>query len=84
MAETHFKAALKEAEKESPENKYIDYALSNLGITYMLLDRYDEAEAIFQRDIAVAEKVYGPRSDDAEFAKSMVQKVQLLRQNKGH
>jgi tetratricopeptide (TPR) repeat protein len=83
-AETHFKAALEEAEKESPENKYIDYALLELGETYMFLNKYDEAEAIFQRDVAVAEKVYGPESDDAEWAKSMIKKVQLLKQNKDH
>src|SRR2546423_4158057 len=39
-AETHYKAALKEAEKKSSENEHVAYALHELGFTYLFLERY--------------------------------------------
>ncbi len=63
-AETQYKAALKEAEKRSPENAFAVDALHHLGVTYIEANRYYDAEATFQRQVAVAEKVYGPESQD--------------------
>jgi tetratricopeptide (TPR) repeat protein len=81
-AETYFNAALKEAEKESAENKYIADALLELGGTYILLKKYDKAEEAFQRQIAVAKKVYGPESNEVESGSLRIEEIHELRQNK--
>lgn len=75
-AETHFNAALEEAEKNSPENEYMALALQGLVITYMRLDRYDDAESTCLKLIAVSEKVDGPESARAESARSMMEIIQ--------
>ena len=77
-AETHYKAALKEAEKKSSENIYIVYVLRELRGTYILLERYDDAEAAVQREVAVIEKVYGPESPEAESVRSIAESVRSI------
>jgi tetratricopeptide (TPR) repeat protein len=81
-AETYFNAALNEAEKESSENKYIDDALFKLGVTYLLFEKFDEAEAAFLRQLAVAEKIYGPESEEAERDRQMIKKIHEWAQQK--
>ena len=78
-AETHYKAALKEAEKKSPENIYIRYALLQLMGTYIVLMRFEDAEATVQREVAVTEKVYGPESPEAEATRSRAESVRKMR-----
>ena len=54
-AEKNFKLALKEAEVAGPSNLKVAEALQNLGVIYDETKRYDEAEAVYKRALAIRE-----------------------------
>jgi|GEM_PF-3613575 len=61
-ADNHYRLALAEAEKGGKKTPLVQVALASLGTNYLAWGKYDEAESAYKRQVAVAEKVYGPDS----------------------
>ncbi len=56
--------ALREAEKFEEQAPRLTTSLNNLALLYLGQDRFAEAEPLFQRSLAIAEKVLGPEHPD--------------------
>ncbi len=61
-ADNHYRLALAEAEKGGKKTPLVQVALASLGTNYLAWGKYDQAESAYKRQVAVAEKVYGPDS----------------------
>jgi hypothetical protein len=59
VAEKEYKAALAIAEEDGPDNNLVQTATGYLGINYLAQRKYPESETAYQRQIKVAEKLYG-------------------------
>ncbi len=53
-------AALKEAEKFGDQDPRLATSLNNLAELYRAQGKYEQAEPLYQRALAIAEKVLGP------------------------
>ncbi len=60
QAETHFKAALKEAETFSPDDWRLTLTLGNLAEIYRVQGKYPEEEPYLKRLLEIGEQIYGP------------------------
>ena len=63
-AEELFLAALKEAEKFGGQDPRLPHSLKNLASLYYMQGKYSEAETLYQRALAIDEKVLGPEHPD--------------------
>ena len=59
-AEKQFTAAVKEAEGFEPQDPRLATSLNNLAALYRTKGRYAEAEPLYKRALAIAEKALGP------------------------
>jgi tetratricopeptide (TPR) repeat protein len=59
-AEKAFKAAVELAENLPPGDENMILALGRLGNAYGMLQKYDDAEAAFHRQLTIIEKTFGP------------------------
>ena len=76
-AERLLSAAVDEAERFGPENRLLPRVLVNLAGLYRTLGRYADAEAVYDRALAVAEASVGP--DDPMLAMVLENYALLLR-----
>lgn len=60
QGERMLKAALKVAEEWGPKDPRLGVTLNNLARLYQTQGRFDEAEAVFKRALAIAESERGP------------------------
>ena len=63
-AEKQWLAALQEAENFGPEDPRLATSLNNLAVLYRAQAKYAEAEPLYQRALAIQEKVLGPEHPD--------------------
>ncbi|MEE8122974.1 MAG: tetratricopeptide repeat protein, partial [Alphaproteobacteria bacterium] len=63
-AEKQWAAAVKEAEGFGPEDPRLATSLDRLATLYQAKGSYTEAELLFQRSLAIDEKVLGPDHPD--------------------
>ena len=63
-AERQYKAALAVAEEDGPDNYLVQTASHYLGINYLAQKKYAESEIAYQRQLKVAEKLYGTESPE--------------------
>ena len=63
-AEKLLKAALKEAENFGPDDQRLATSLSNLAVLYKTQGKYAQAEPLYQRSLAIREKVLGSEHPD--------------------
>ena len=63
-----------------PDHPDVATALNNLAALYSRLERYDEAEPLLRRSLAIREKVLGP--DHLEFAHAFFNLAALYRKQK--
>jgi len=66
VAERHFLACLKHAEKLGTQDNRLALALLNLGGTYMLLERNDKAVPLLERALEIYQNTTGPAPDRQE------------------
>ena len=59
-AEKHLAAAVKEAEGFGPQDELLAASLQVLGLVYQDQGKYDEAELLNKRALAISEKAWGP------------------------
>ncbi|MCH8267055.1 MAG: tetratricopeptide repeat protein [Acidobacteria bacterium] len=59
-AEKQFLAALQEAENFGPEDPRLATSLNNLAVVFRAQGKYEEAEPLYQRSLAIDEKALGP------------------------
>ena len=59
-AERFYLAALKEAEHFGDEDTRLATSLNNLASVYLLQEKYDQAERLYKRTLAIWEKAFGP------------------------
>ncbi|MEE8199620.1 MAG: tetratricopeptide repeat protein [Candidatus Acidoferrales bacterium] len=64
-AEKLFLAALKEAEKFGEQDPRFAASLNNLAELYRTLGKYAQAEPLYERALAIAEKALGPEHPNA-------------------
>lgn len=58
-AETHFRKCLKEAETFGEKDPRLAKALGNLSVLYLQLNKFDEAEALTSRSLALYRRAHG-------------------------
>ena len=63
-AEGQWKAALKEAEKFGEQDPRLATSLNNLGELYVAQFKFDEAEPLYKRSLAIREKALGLEHPD--------------------
>jgi tetratricopeptide (TPR) repeat protein len=63
-AEKQYKAALAVAEEDGPDNYLVQTASHYIGINYLAQKKYPESEIAYQRQLKVAEKLYGAESPE--------------------
>jgi tetratricopeptide (TPR) repeat protein len=63
-AEPHLRRALTLAEERlgpaGPDHPDVAFVLNSLGVLYKYIGRYDEAERLYRRALAIKENVLGP------------------------
>ena len=57
-------AALEEAENFGPDDQRLATSLNNLAVLYRTQGNYAQAEPLYQRSLAIREKVLGPEHPD--------------------
>ncbi len=67
-AEKQFLAALREAEKFGPEDPRLAASLNDLALLYYTQGKNAEAEPLYQRALAIWEKVLGPEHPDVAYS----------------
>jgi tetratricopeptide (TPR) repeat protein len=76
-AERSFQATVKEAEAFGPQDLRLATSLNNLAALYHQQGKYDEAEPLYKRSLAIVEKSLGP--EHPHMATSLENYAMLLR-----
>ena len=63
-AQKLFESALKEAEGFGPSDPRLATSLNNLALLYATQGKYDQAEPLYKRSLAIREKALGPHHPD--------------------